>query len=136
MKMNTVSSQGNTQLFSTCCVPTLYQELCNIRSGPLCLAITQFFLFFCTTVFILYFLVFFFLTASSSMWDVKFPYQGLNLCPLPWKHGVLTTGPPGWSPSCTFNFLYPVITIFFSVAKDFGFALLCFQDGLETWVNL
>lgn len=59
MKMNTVSSQGNTQLFSTCCVPTLYQELCNIRSGPLCLAITQFFLFFAPLFSSSTFLVFF-----------------------------------------------------------------------------
>ena len=27
----------------------------------------------------------------------QFPDQGLNLCPLHWKHGVLITGPPGKS---------------------------------------
>ena len=26
-----------------------------------------------------------------------FPSQGLNLCPLEWKCGTLTTGPPGHS---------------------------------------
>ena len=33
------------------------------------------------------------------MWheESQFPDQGLNLCPLQWKHGVLTTGPPGKS---------------------------------------
>ena len=28
------------------------------------------------------------------MRDLKFPDQGLNLCPRHWKHGVLTTGSP------------------------------------------
>ena len=28
----------------------------------------------------------------------QFPDQGSNLCPLQWKHRVLTTGPPGKSP--------------------------------------
>ena len=28
----------------------------------------------------------------------KFPGQGLSLCPLQWKDGILTTGPPGNSP--------------------------------------
>ena len=31
--------------------------------------------------------------ASQVMWN--FPDQGSNPCPLHWKHGVLTTGPPG-----------------------------------------
>ena len=30
------------------------------------------------------------------------PDKGLNLCPLQWKHGVLTTGPPGKSPKRSF----------------------------------
>ena len=34
---------------------------------------------------------------GHAMWHVGslFPNQGSNLRPLPWKHGVLTTGPPG-----------------------------------------
>ena len=34
---------------------------------------------------------------SCTMWHVgsKFPNHGLNPCPLPWKDGVLTPGPPG-----------------------------------------
>lgn len=32
-----------------------------------------------------------------SMWDLKFPNQGLNPCPLQRKHGVLTTKLPGKS---------------------------------------
>ena len=36
-----------------------------------------------------------FLTTSCSMWN--FPNQGSNLCPLKWKHGVSSTGPPGKS---------------------------------------
>ena len=27
------------------------------------------------------------------MEDLRFPTQGLNLCPMHWEHGVLTTGP-------------------------------------------
>ena len=128
MKMNTVSSQGNS--CSTHAVSLHYKKWSSLPCHHPLLPL------FCTTVFVLYFLLFFFLTASGSVWDVKFPCQGLNLCPLQWKHGVLTTEQPGWSPCCTFNFLRAVITIFFSVAEDFGFALLYFQDGLETWVNL
>ena len=40
-------------------------------------------------------LFFFFLAAPCVMRN--FPDQGLNLCPLQWKRGVLTTGPPGKS---------------------------------------
>ena len=32
----------------------------------------------------------------------QFPNQGLNWCLLHWKHGVLTTGPPGQSPGYLF----------------------------------
>ena len=31
------------------------------------------------------------------MWNLKFPNQGSSLHALHWKHGVLTTGPPGKS---------------------------------------
>ena len=31
------------------------------------------------------------------MQDLRFPDQGLNPCPLQWKHRALTTGPPGKS---------------------------------------
>ena len=30
------------------------------------------------------------------------PHEGLNLCLLQWKHGVLTTGPPGKSSAVYF----------------------------------
>ena len=33
----------------------------------------------------------------------QFPDQGLNPCPLHWKCGVLTTGPPGKSPLGSFE---------------------------------
>ena len=36
-----------------------------------------------------------FLAEPHNMWDLKFPNQGSNLCPLQWEHVVLTTGPPG-----------------------------------------
>ena len=35
---------------------------------------------------------FFFLATSHAMWN--FFNKGLNLHPLQWEHGVLTTGPP------------------------------------------
>ena len=41
---------------------------------------------------------FFFFAIPRGMWN--FPDQGLNPCPLQWKRGVLSTGPPGKSPRC------------------------------------
>ena len=38
---------------------------------------------------------FFFLATLHSIGN--FPDQGWNPCPLPWKHRILTTGPPGKS---------------------------------------
>ena len=38
---------------------------------------------------------FFFFGRSARLAGSYFPDQGLNLCPQPWKHGVLTIGPPG-----------------------------------------
>jgi len=45
-------------------------------------------------MFLFYFL---FLIFLAAMWHLEwlFPAQGSNLCPLQWKHGVLTTGLPG-----------------------------------------
>ena len=41
--------------------------------------------------------------------EIEFPNQGLNLCPLFWKHGVLTIGPPGKSHEAwTFNYYWPL----------------------------
>ena len=45
--------------------------------------------------------LFLFLAAPCSVRN--FPSQGLNPCPLHWKHGVLTTGPPGKSSLWSFN---------------------------------
>ena len=39
------------------------------------------------------------LSVPHSMWDLKFPNQGSNPCPMHWEHGVLTTGPLGKSLS-------------------------------------
>ena len=38
-----------------------------------------------------------FLATSHSMGGSQIPSQGLNLHPLHWNHGILTTGPPGKS---------------------------------------
>ena len=35
------------------------------------------------------------LAVPHSMWGSQFPDQGLNLCPLQWKHEVLTSGTSG-----------------------------------------
>ena len=44
------------------------------------------------------------------MQDLSSPTQGLNLCPLQWKHGVLSTGPPGKSQTkLNFKTLIPNI---------------------------
>ena len=40
----------------------------------------------------------FFSLAPCGLWDLKVPNQGSNPCPLQWKRGVLTTGPPEESP--------------------------------------
>ena len=35
--------------------------------------------------------------SSAATCGIQFPEQGLKLGPLHWKHGVLDTGPPGYS---------------------------------------
>ena len=40
----------------------------------------------------------FFFGCAAQLAGSQFPHQGSNPCPLQWKHGVLTTGPPGNSP--------------------------------------
>ena len=47
--------------------------------------------------------VFFFLATATRHVGSQFPDQGLNLCPLQWKCGVLTTGPPGKSLTGVFK---------------------------------
>ena len=51
---------------------------------------------------------FFFFFVCHTAWHVgsQFPDQGLNPRPLKWKHGVLTTGPPGMSLKLPFNSSY------------------------------
>ena len=39
-----------------------------------------------------------FFCCLQGMWESSFPDQGLNLCPMQWKHELLTTGPRGKSP--------------------------------------
>ena len=45
---------------------------------------------------------------GHTTWRVGswFPDQGLNPCPLPWRHGVPTTGPPGKALSLVFLFIF------------------------------
>ena len=77
------------------------------------------------------------------MWHIgsQFPDQGSNLHPLPWEHGVLTTGPPGKShlwilmSSCTesgvlYSSWFPTLT-FPSGAS--GKALACQYRRCKIW---
>ena len=50
--------------------------------------------------------------------------QGLNPGPWQWKHGVLTTGPPGISPYIFFVEIYVQICCSFSFLKNYLF--ICF----------
>ena len=45
---------------------------------------------------------FFFFSHAARHAGSQFSNQGLNLCPLPWKQGILTTRPPGNSLKCVF----------------------------------
>ena len=47
--------------------------------------------------FLLVIFFFFFWPLPRGMQDPWFPDQGSNPCPLQWKHGTFTTGPPGKS---------------------------------------
>ena len=47
----------------------------------------------------LFFFIYLFFTTPCSLWDP----QGLNPCPQQWRHGILTTGPPGNSLTSFFN---------------------------------
>ena len=56
---------------------------------------------------------FFFLAAQyCAACGILVPWPGINLCPLQWKGGVLTTGPPGKSPDFFLDYLSPCLTIF------------------------
>ena len=50
-----------------------------------------------------WFFGFIFLTAPRGMWALRSPTRDGNLCPLHWKHDVLTTGPPGKSQNYFFS---------------------------------
>ena len=39
--------------------------------------------------------IFIFSALLCGTWNLSFPNQGLNPCPLKWKHRVLNIGPPG-----------------------------------------
>ena len=45
----------------------------------------------------MHFFLFFFFDHATWHAGSSFPDQGSNLCPLQWKGGFLTTGPPGKS---------------------------------------
>ena len=71
------------------------------------------------------FLFFFFHCAACS-----FPDQGSNLCPLQWKHGVLTTGPPGNSLSSSFHKL-PLSAIFLCIFQ----IIICLNNHVSFALN-
>ena len=98
------------------CLLTIYISsvlnfLCNIR---LCLLL-------CCKFLLIYLFIRFFCCCATWHVGPSFPGQGLNPCPLQWKHRVLTTGPQGNSPFyllfvlnrcfqflCSFYFLYGI----------------------------
>ena len=51
---------------------------------------------------------FFFWPHQQIIWNLSFPYQGLNLHPLHWKSRVLTTGLPGKLPQIFIIISYPI----------------------------
>ena len=78
------------------------------------------------------------------MWDLKFPDQGSKLRPLHWNCRVLTTGPPGESPSDkSFRETSSVLLTNQRSKGSTGFpwwltwkrARLPVQDTQETWVS-
>ena len=54
--------------------------------------------------------VFFFISGLSTthLAGSQCPNQRSNLCPLQWKRGVLTTGPPGNSPKYSYKLIRTV----------------------------
>ena len=54
-------------------------------------------LFYCTLFYSILFYCIFWLCHTIRHVGSQFPDQGSNPCPLQWKGGVLTTGPPGKS---------------------------------------
>ena len=83
---------------------------------------------------------FFFFATPRGMRN--FPDQGWNLGPLQWKHGVLTTGPPGKSPCGLFSKPTPFFPLgrSRSSVKRRGFGFGTFQcripqsQGCRLWV--
>ena len=51
---------------------------------------------------LLFYLFIYFFGCTVRHLGSHFPDQGLNPCPVQWKHGVLTTGPPGKSSTILF----------------------------------
>ena len=64
----------------------------------------------------------FFWRGVATMWHVEsyFLDLGLNLCPLWWKLGALTTGPPGRSLTEHFKFCFRVDGIFWKTLSKEG----------------
>lgn len=60
----------------------------------------------------------------------QFPNQGLNVCPQHWKHGVLTTGPPGNSQKWFFFLYVPCLLSIVTAVRTF-IQTLNKREGLE-----
>ena len=83
-----------------------------------------FFIFWKSFIFIFIFILFYFLNlfkftlfyfiflaAPCGMWGLSSPTRDLNLCPLHWKCGVLSTGPPGKSLFLFFKFYWSIVNL-------------------------
>ena len=77
-----------TILYSSCTILHFHQQYMRF---PFLHILTN------TCNFFLSFSSFFFFFGHSMRHGGNFPNQRSNACPLQWKHGVLTTGPPGKS---------------------------------------
>ena len=61
----------------------------------------------------------------------NFPDQGSNLCPLHWKGGVLTTGPPGKSKKSLFNLAFNYLLLLLAIHTCLSHCLCSSHD--EQW---
>ena len=86
------------------------------------------------------FFFFFFFGHTAQHVGSQFPDKGLSLCPLHWKHGVLTTGPPGKSPQCK-NFILKkksfdrkeILLLFYKFEKSFILVVVQTQYCNRFW---
>ena len=75
------------------------------------------------------------LAVPCGLGDLIFPTKGSNVGPLQWKHGVLTTGPPGKALfACTLNSLFSVwLMIGVPLLVFIYLCFLCFSFSFQKY---